>query len=162
MTVPVKQKPPEDGVDYNKLPRDLQEVIDDYSRAYDEWCTAQSQVDKKFSLLKEKQGKFDRLIKESFPSNLMTPIDSEYLKKIVRRARQNRTKRMRTEAAKQGSPKEEEEEEEQEEEEEEEEEQEEEDDDDDDDDKPEGRVVDIPTLGLEFPKKSWADSDFAI
>lgn len=34
---------------------------------------------------------------------MMTPIDSEYLKKVVRRARQNKSKRLKTMAARRAS-----------------------------------------------------------
>ena len=105
VTVPVKQPPPDadsDGTDHNKFSRDFQELLDDYARAYDEWCSRQAEIDKKFSVFKEKQYKFERLAKE-FPPNLLTPVDANYLKKIVRRARQNKHKRIKTAAAKQQS-----------------------------------------------------------
>jgi hypothetical protein len=160
VTVPVKQPPPDadkDGADHNKFSRTFQELLDDYARGYDDWCMAQSVVDKKFALYKEKQQKFDRLIKE-FPPSLVTPVDQNYLKKIVRRARQNRHKRIKTAAAKkeleddtptkikdepmsdQESKDDQEDEEE--------------------DEKPEGRVVDIPTTGSDFPSLKWDDEDF--
>ena len=98
MTVPVKHRPGDaDEKDRNKLPRDLQEALDVFGKAYDEWCTAQSKVDSSFETFKEKQGKFDKLAK-LFPKNLVTPIDSNYLKQVVRRARQNKYKRSKTAA----------------------------------------------------------------
>jgi phage-related minor tail protein len=99
VTVPVKHRPGDsDQKDGNKLPRDLQEALDVFGKAYDEWCTAQSKVDSSFETFKQKQGKFDKLAK-LFPKNLVTPIDSNYLKQVVRRARQNKYKRSKTAAA---------------------------------------------------------------
>jgi hypothetical protein len=105
VTVPVKHRPgdAEDEKDRNKLPRDLQEALDVFGKAYDEWCSAQSKVDNSFETFKEKQGKFDKLAK-LFPKNLVTPIDSNYLKQVVRRARQNKYKRSKTAAAKTEKP----------------------------------------------------------
>ena len=40
---------------------------------------------------------------KEFPKNLMTPVTSEYLKKLLRRARQNRNKRKKTAAFREGS-----------------------------------------------------------
>ena len=97
VTVPVKHQPGDGEKDSNKLPRDLQEALDVYGKAYDEWCTAQSKVDSSFETFKEKQGKFDKLAK-LFPKNLVTPITSTYLKQVVRRARQNKYKRAKTAA----------------------------------------------------------------
>jgi hypothetical protein len=90
----------EDGADHNKFSRDFQEQLDDYARSFDDWCSAQSEVDKKFAVYREKQQKFDPLVKE-FPKHLLTPVDANYLKKIVRRARQNKHKRIKTAALKQ-------------------------------------------------------------
>lgn len=38
--------------------------------------------------------KFEKLVKE-FPSDLVTPVDSAYLKNLARRGRQNKQKRVR-------------------------------------------------------------------
>lgn len=38
--------------------------------------------------------KFEKLVKE-FPSDLVTPVDSAYLKNVARRARQNKQKRVK-------------------------------------------------------------------
>ena len=46
----------------------------------------------KFPLKNKKVSKFEEVIK-AFPTNLVTPVDEDYMKKIVRRARQNRKKR---------------------------------------------------------------------
>ena len=97
VSVPVK--PPDDAKDGNKFPRNLQEVLDVFGKAYDEWCTAQSKIDSSFQTFKEKQGKFDRLAKV-FPTNLITKVDATYIKQVVRRARQNKYKRTKTAAAK--------------------------------------------------------------
>ena len=150
MSVPVKQPSDDganDGVDNNKFSREFQETLDDYARAYDDWCTAQSVVDDKFSVYKQKQHKFDKLAKE-FPSELMTPVDVNYLKKIVRRARQNRHKRIKTAAKHQPDVKEEAESDDEEEEEEEEE------------VKQEYRKVHIPALGTEYPTMKYEKEKF--
>lgn len=107
VSVPVKQKTEEEDLgekDHNKFSRDFQEAVDDYARAYDEWCRKQHAVDKKFALLKEKQAKFDPIV-AIFPKDLMTPVTVEYMKKIIRRARQNKHKRLKMQASKQDSPK---------------------------------------------------------
>jgi Skp family chaperone for outer membrane proteins len=107
-----------------------------------------------FAIYKEKQLKFDRLVKE-FPTSLMTPVDANYLKKIVRRARQNKHKRSKTAALKQKTdgdtvkdePKSEPEPESEEEEKEEE---------------PQGRTVNIPTMGKKFPTVKYNSLDFGV
>jgi hypothetical protein len=155
VTVPVKQQAADDedkdGTDHNKFPRELQELLDDFARAYDDWCQLQSEIDKAFAIYKEKQLKFDRLEKE-FPTPLMTPVDSNYLKKIVRRARQNKHKRSKTAALKQkpdgDTAKDEEADPESEEEEKEEE--------------PDGRTVNIPTMGKKFPSLKYNSLDFGV
>jgi len=168
VTVPVKHRPgdAENDKDRNKLPRDLQEALDVFGKAYDEWCSAQSKVDNAFETFKEKQGKFDKLAK-LFPKNLVTPIDSNYLKQVVRRARQNKYKRSKTAAAKnekpvakeesvveddeieEGSTKEESQEEEEEEEE--------------SVEQPKKhRIVNIPTTGAIYVRKSFSAGDFVL
>lgn len=156
MTVPVKhpEADSDSNKDHNNLGRDLQDTLDDYSRVYDDWCTAQSQVDKSFESFKEKQSKFDKML-ELFPIDLLTPVDANYLRHAVRRARQNKYKRSKTAAAKrqQSSPtvkkepgkqtpnNQESEEEEQE-------------------LKPQGQIVDIPGTGRIFPSLDWDSKDF--
>ncbi len=164
VSVPVKNDPAEaeaEDKDHNTFSREFQELMDDYARAHDDWCGAQAAVDKNFALFKEKQAKFDPVV-ELFPLNLLTPVTVEYMKKIVRRARQNRHKRkknaaMKGDASTKG-----------------------EDDDDgvDESDKEEAgeqqeedmeeesvpeqqkRIVEIPTLGSEFPKIKFSEADF--
>jgi hypothetical protein len=158
VTVPVKPPPPDsdkEGTDHNRFSRGFQELLDDYARGYDDWCQAQSDVDKTFAIYKEKQQKFDRFIKE-FPTNLLTPVDSNYLKKIVRRARQNKHKRSKTAASKQPGTGDDDESEQ----------------DDDDEDQGEededvdvrppskGEAVQIPTKGVTFPKLKMSVTDF--
>jgi len=164
VTVPVKhQKGEEDEKDRNKLSRELQECLDLFGKTYDEWCTAQSKVDSSFETFKEKQGKFIRLAK-IFPSDLITPIDSDYLKQVVRRARQNKYKRSKT-AAKNSIKQDEAERTEEDP----------KDDEDMDDDyneeeeeevdqpKPKKfKIVGIPTTGTNYPSKTWSAADFAL
>jgi len=91
VTVPVKA-PEDDGTDHNKFPTEFKDLIDDYARSYDDWCRAQVVVEPSFKVFKEKQAKFEKLSKE-FPSTLLTKIDSDYLKKMVRRVRQYKIKK---------------------------------------------------------------------
>ena len=92
---------------------------------------------------------------KEFPSNLMTPVDQNYLKKIVRRARQNRLKRIKTAAAKQqqqeAEPAQVQEEAESEQEDEEEEEE-----------TPEPRLFDIPTTGTKYDTLTFNKDDFGV
>ena len=99
VTVPVKQPEGEEAGDQNKLPKDFKDLLDDYARAYDEWCKAQNAIDKEFGSFKEKQKKFEKLVAE-FPSSLVTPVDSEYLKLVVRRVRQYKLKKKRAQELK--------------------------------------------------------------
>jgi len=162
VTVPVKHRPgdSENEKDRNKLPRDLQEALDVFGKAYDEWCTAQSKVGNSFETFKEKQAKFDKLAK-LFPKNLVTTIDSNYLKQVVRRARQNKYKRSKTAAAKnekeivkeeptveneieEESAKEDSQEEE------------------DSVESRKHRIVNIPTTGVTYVRRKFSDGDFVL
>jgi hypothetical protein len=85
--------------DKNKFSREFQELAAEFSSKYDEWCHAEADYHAadpeqkgKFPLKSKKVSKFEEVIK-AFPSNLVTPVDEDYMKKIVRRARQNRKKR---------------------------------------------------------------------
>jgi len=89
--------PGDEETDYNKLGRVFHDAVDDYARAYDEWCDAEGVYRKAVGYTEcaphfEKRKKFDKLVKE-FPKDLKTPVDLNYLKKVLRRARQNRSKR---------------------------------------------------------------------
>jgi hypothetical protein len=97
--VPVKANP---DVDNNKWSREAQDLLDDFSHVYDDWCHAEAawrEVDptatKKFQLHHERMNKFDKIL-AVFPKDLVTPIDGTYLRKVVRRARQNKHKRSKT------------------------------------------------------------------
>ena len=94
VTVPVKQPDTDNEKDGNKLPKEFKDLLDDFARAHDEWCRAQGAIDKDFATFKEKQKKFEKVAKE-FPSSLITPIDSEYIKLVIRRVRQYKLKRKR-------------------------------------------------------------------
>jgi len=86
------------AIDANNFPRDCKDVLDDYSRAYDEWIDAESRFrdnipsNDRYKPSNEKMKKFDKLL-DYFPTELVTPIDAAYLRKVVRRARQNSMKR---------------------------------------------------------------------
>mmetsp|Transcript_20513 Transcript_20513/g.30831 ORF Transcript_20513/g.30831 Transcript_20513/m.30831 type:complete len:504 (+) Transcript_20513:113-1624(+) len=97
--VPVKANP---DVDNNKWPREAQDLLDEFSRAYDDWCHAEAawreidpSIKEKFPIHKKRMNKFDELL-PVFPKDLITPIDGTYLRKVVRRARQNKHKRIKT------------------------------------------------------------------
>jgi len=97
--VPVKANP---DVDNNKWPREAQDLLDEFSSGYDEWAQAEAawrEIDptnkEKFQIHKKRMNKFDDLI-PAFPKDLITPIDGTYLRKVVRRARQNKHKRIKT------------------------------------------------------------------
>jgi hypothetical protein len=97
--VPVKANP---DVDNNKWPRLAQDLLDEFSHAYDDWCHAEAawrDMDPssgvKFQLHHERMNKFDKLL-PLFPKDLITPVDPGYLRKVVRRARQNKHKRSKT------------------------------------------------------------------
>lgn len=105
VTVPQPAAPEEDAdedpsKDHNKISRDFYDKLEDYARTYDEWCDAEglykkAMGEKGFTPHFAKREKFDKLIKE-FPNDMKTPVDKEYLKKILRRARQNKHKREQT------------------------------------------------------------------
>ena len=89
----------EDGLarDHNKFNREFYDVLDDYAKAYDEWCDAEGAYrraidDKTFTSHFMKRNKCDDLV-SLFPSDTKTSISIDYLKKVIRRARQNKHKR---------------------------------------------------------------------
>jgi hypothetical protein len=59
-----------------------------------EYREAAPDIKEKFQLKKKKFDKFEEVVKE-FPSDLVTPVDSAYLKTVSRRARQNKQKRVK-------------------------------------------------------------------
>ncbi|GAX16279.1 hypothetical protein FisN_3Hh238 [Fistulifera solaris] len=87
----------DDDTDYNKLSRDFYSALEVYSRAFDEWCEAEGDYrkaidDTDFTAHFEKRKKFDKLVNE-FPKDLKTPVDKSYLQKILRRARQSKSRK---------------------------------------------------------------------
>jgi hypothetical protein len=87
----------DDDTDYNKLSRDFYYALENYSRAFDEWCEAEGDYrktidDTDFTAHFEKRKKFDKLVNE-FPKDLKTPVDKSYLQKILRRARQSKSRK---------------------------------------------------------------------
>lgn len=150
VTVPVKA-PEDDGTDNNKFPTEFKDLVDDYARSYDDWCRAQVVIEPSFKVFKEKQGKFEKLSKE-FPSTLVTKIDSDYLKKMVRRVRQYKIKKRKKALDQQQQVKEE---------------QDapplpEEDEDSDDAQETPGvqRTINIPSAGIEFATVTFSAEDF--
>lgn len=167
----------DDGVDHNKFPRELQDELDLYAREYDTWCKHEGDLKhargETYKIAMEKQKKYDQVIK-LFPKNLLTPIDDDYMKKLVRRARQNKSKRSKTaqaaSAASVSSPgaksqassvKQEDASDDDEEEEEEEEEENEAADSADENEKPEHRTIKVPQRGSVFPKMQFNIADFS-
>jgi hypothetical protein len=112
VTVPVPKPAPgeeDEGVDHNKFPREFQDELDIYAREFDDFCRhegeyrhAKDEDETKYAIHLEKRKKYDRVVRE-FPKNLLTPIDVEYMKKLVRRARQNKHKRIKTAATRRPS-----------------------------------------------------------
>lgn len=98
VTVPVAEPPSDDDTDHNKLGRVFYDILDEYARAFDDWCDAEGEYrkaagdDKDYSTVMEKRKRFDKMVTE-VPQDLKTPLDKAYLQKITRRARQNRAKR---------------------------------------------------------------------
>ena len=97
----------EDGLarDHNKFNREFYDVLDDYAKAYDEWCDAEGAYrraidDKTFTSHFMKRNKCDDLV-SLFPDDTKTSISIDYLKKVIRRARQNKHKRELTMAKQQ-------------------------------------------------------------
>lgn len=93
----------------NKFTKSVTNALDEYSKAYDDWCQAEA---KHRSLQPQKRGgkieqfkagverlkKYDEMLEE-FPKNLVNPIDAIFIRKLVRRTRQNANKRMKALAA---------------------------------------------------------------
>jgi hypothetical protein len=99
VTVPVVEEIDED-IDYNKWRRPFYEDLDNFARVFDNWCEAVGTLktalgDKEYNAHSEKRTKFEVLL-PLFPKNLKTHVDRAYLQKILRRARQNRHKRLLT------------------------------------------------------------------
>lgn len=159
VTVPVKHSEADSGdnKDHNKFGREIQDLLDDYGRAYDDYCTARLVVYPAFEINKEKQAKFDKLATE-FPTGLLTPVDANYLKQVARRARQNKYKRQRTAEARQnqlevvakkeaelnGD------------------EQSDSDSDEEEEEAEDEKVVDVPGKGVVFPTINWQAKDFSL
>jgi hypothetical protein len=98
----------EAGRDHNKFNRDFYDELDDYAKAYDDWCEAEGAYrkainDKSFTPHFMKRNKCDDLV-PLFPTDTKTQINVEYLKKVIRRARQNKHKRELTLARQQQPP----------------------------------------------------------
>mmetsp|Transcript_3944 Transcript_3944/g.5143 ORF Transcript_3944/g.5143 Transcript_3944/m.5143 type:complete len:701 (+) Transcript_3944:204-2306(+) len=87
----------------NKFSKECITVLDEYSTVFDEWCQAEAKyrdmlpTKKKgteFKVGTERLKKYDQMIEE-FPNNLQTPIDAPFLRKVVRRKRQNENKKLK-------------------------------------------------------------------
>jgi hypothetical protein len=86
--------------DHNKFSREFYDELDAYARAYDDWCDAEGAYrkairDNSFSPHFTKRNKCDDLV-PLFPTDTKTLINVDYLKRIIRRARQNKHKREQT------------------------------------------------------------------
>ena len=85
----------------NKLSKELVAALDAYSTVYDDWVKAEAtfkqNTSKKGDSYKagaERLKKYDEMIKV-FPRDLETPIDAAYLRLLVRRKRQNQSKKVK-------------------------------------------------------------------
>lgn len=109
VSVPMPKVSKSSGNSQNKFTKSVTNALDEYSKAYDDWCQAEA---KHRSLQPKKKGgkiehfkagverlkKYDEMLEE-FPKNLVTPIDAIFIRKLVRRTRQNANKRMKALAA---------------------------------------------------------------
>jgi hypothetical protein len=140
VTVPVKYSAEEEEKDHNKFSRAFKDFLDDYARAHDDWLAAKHEINPDINIWKEKQNKFEKLAPE-FPKNLMTPVDSSYLKTILRKGRQSKYKRKKPDTEVKGEEtkvKEEKQEKK----------------------PPQTRIIDIPGMGKTFPTVKWTENDF--
>merc|ERR1712194_29845 len=93
--------------DENKFPKEYRDLLDDYTRSYDGWVDAEIRYRTDMNCVGSfkpgngKMKKFDAILK-LFPNNslLRTPIDGPYLRKVVRKVRQNSSKRRQFNIAK--------------------------------------------------------------
>lgn len=101
VSVPMPEVSRSSNTTQNNIPREIRDRLDEYSQVYDDWCAAEAlyrdelpkkKGKKQFKAAVERLKKFDSLLKE-FPTDLAHPVDASYLRKIVRRARQNSSKR---------------------------------------------------------------------
>jgi len=82
----------------NKLPKEFRELLDVYSKVYDEWVCARCDFadahpdEKPLKPYNERSKKFIKII-SFFPSNLAMPIDSRYIQSRIKQLRQNRHKK---------------------------------------------------------------------
>ena len=89
----------------NTFPKALQLALGEYHQAYDDWCETEAKyraecpddMSKKDSFKPgvERLKKYDKMLKR-FPQDLVTPIDVAFIRKIVRRVRQNAQKRRKS------------------------------------------------------------------
>eukprot|EP00555_Chaetoceros_dichaeta_P004721 CAMPEP_0198254164 /NCGR_PEP_ID=MMETSP1447-20131203/4529_1 /TAXON_ID=420782 /ORGANISM="Chaetoceros dichaeta, Strain CCMP1751" /LENGTH=624 /DNA_ID=CAMNT_0043940127 /DNA_START=25 /DNA_END=1899 /DNA_ORIENTATION=+ len=89
----------------NKFTKSVTNALDEYSKAYDDWCQAEAKHRtlqpkrrggkiEQFKAGVERLKKYDEMLEE-FPNNLVNPIDAIFIRKLVRRTRQNEKKRMK-------------------------------------------------------------------
>ena len=95
--VPLPEVIPSAGKIENKPSKEFIVAIDKYSAAFDEWCTAEGKYkalkgDTKYKIGAERLKKYDKMI-PAFPKNLEVPIEASFLRLLVRRKRQNQSKR---------------------------------------------------------------------
>jgi len=99
--IPAPDRPKSIGK--NTFPDDCKYALDAYSRAYDDWVDAEARYRELvpgagiYKPMNERLKKFETLLKE-LPNDLLHPIDAAYLRKVVRRTRQNVSKRRKTAA----------------------------------------------------------------
>jgi len=104
VSVPVPSKPTQsqNSSDGNIFSKEAKEILDQYSKAYDDWIEMEAKYhetapdgNRKYKPNNERLKKFEKLL-SFFPKDLLEPIDAAYLRKVVRRSRQNRSKRLKT------------------------------------------------------------------
>mmetsp|Transcript_37369 Transcript_37369/g.55018 ORF Transcript_37369/g.55018 Transcript_37369/m.55018 type:complete len:650 (+) Transcript_37369:159-2108(+) len=106
VSVPAPELTTPEHPEGNNFTRDAKDAFDAYSRAYDDWIDSEAKFrhhspstsNIPYKPNNERLKKFDEILEE-FPSDLATPIDAAYLRKVVRRARQNTSKRKKSAAA---------------------------------------------------------------
>jgi len=109
VSVPMPKVSKSSSNSQNKFTKSVTNALDEYSKAYDDWCQAEAkhrtlQPKRKggkieqFKAGVERLKKYDEMLEE-FPKNLLNPIDAIFIRKVVRRTRQNANKRMKAIAA---------------------------------------------------------------
>lgn len=85
----------------NKVTKECIDELDKYSTVFDDWCQAEAKYKgllpkakgvEKYKIGVERLKKYDKMV-TAFPKNLEVPVDPAFLRLLVRRKRQNQSKR---------------------------------------------------------------------